>query len=74
MVRYILLLIFSLSVSFINAQDITQNIKGKVIDNSSKEAIPFVTIAIIGTDPTIGTTSDKDGNLLLKTFLLVDMI
>ncbi|GBF19159.1 carboxypeptidase-like protein [Arenibacter algicola] len=66
MTRNILLLVFSLSLSIINAQDITQNIKGSVIDNSSKETIPFATITIIGTDPIIGTTSDMDGNFILN--------
>lgn len=66
MTRNILLLVFSLSLSIINAQDITQNIKGSVIDNSSKETIPFATITIIGTDPIIGTTSDMDGNYILN--------
>lgn len=66
MIRSILGLLFSLSAFCINAQDLSQNIKGKVIDNASKETIPFATIVIIGTDPTIGTTSDTDGNFRIE--------
>src|SRR5690554_1848787 len=66
MTRYILLFLFSISVSIINAQDIAQNIKGSVIDNSSNEALPSVTIAIIDTDPAIVTTSDQNGNFIIE--------
>ncbi|WP_347923394.1 TonB-dependent receptor [Pontimicrobium sp. SW4] len=66
MVKNIFLFAYLISTFFINAQDLTQNIKGKVIDNSSKEPIPFATIVIRGTDPIIGTTSDMDGNFLIE--------
>mgnify|MGYP000501213221 CR=1 FL=1 len=66
MFKNILLFVCLLSTFLINAQDLTQNIKGKVIDNSSKQPIAFATVVIIGTDPIIGTTSDMDGNFIIE--------
>lgn len=47
-------------------------IQGKVIDASSGDPIPFCNIVFKGT--TIGTTSDFDGNYLLKTTRPTDSI
>ncbi len=42
----------------------TGTLKGKVIDNNSREPIPFATIMLQGT--TLGATSDFEGNYLLE--------
>ena len=47
-------------------------IKGKVFDAESKEALPFVSILIKGTN--IGVQTDFDGNFVLKTSQLSDSI
>lgn len=52
------------SVSF--SQSITQSVRGKVYDNLTKEALPGTNIFVLDTDPTIGTTSDMDGNFILE--------
>jgi hypothetical protein len=48
------------------AQELTQNIRGQVIDIASQEALPFANIVILGSDPIIGTTSDIDGYYILE--------
>ena len=66
MFKNILMIVFILSATISNAQDLTQNIKGKVIDHSSKQPIPFATVIVIGTKPIIGTTTDMDGDFIIK--------
>ena len=46
--------------------------QGKIIDSSSGDAIPFVNVVFKGTS--IGTTSDFDGNFLIKTTRPTDSI
>ncbi|MFT2007902.1 carboxypeptidase-like regulatory domain-containing protein [Pontibacter sp. 13R65] len=48
------------------AQDIVQNINGKVYDEISQEPLPFATIVLKSTDPPTGTTSDVNGNFILE--------
>lgn len=66
MVKHLFLQICLLLTFISYAQDLTQNIKGKIIDNASKEPIPFATVVIMDTDPMTGTTSDMDGNFKLE--------
>ena len=61
-----LLLITTLLFGSISAQDLTQNIRGRITDLDSKAALPGANIVVLGTDPLIGTTSDIDGFYLLK--------
>ena len=42
------------------------SLQGRVTDSETKESIPGVTIYIPGTDPLVGTTSDKSGHFELK--------
>lgn len=44
----------------------TQKIKGIVIDEASQEPLPFVTVAVLGTDPLIGVTTDIDGKFIIE--------
>ena len=57
------MLIFSPSIF---SQELTQNIKGKIVDLSSQGVLSFATVVIIGTDPIIGTTTDLEGNFVLE--------
>jgi hypothetical protein len=66
MLKKVILFICLFTIFFSNAQKLTQNIKGRVIDNSSKEIIPFASLTILGTNPLIGTTSDMDGNFIIE--------
>lgn len=42
-------------------QDITQVLRGKIVDEESQIPLPFTTIVIITLDPVMGTTSDENG-------------
>lgn len=56
--KHILVIIFSFFIVSAYAQNAT--IKGKILDAQSNEPLPFVNIAILGTQT--GTVSDLDGN------------
>ncbi|MEN8156550.1 MAG: TonB-dependent receptor [Bacteroidota bacterium] len=43
------------------SQDITQVVRGKIVDEESQMPLPFTTIAILTLDPVMGTTSDDNG-------------
>ena len=58
-----LLLCLLFSFGMLQAQD-SGTIKGKIIDQNTREALPFVNILVYGTS--IGTTSDGEGNFEIK--------
>ncbi|NBP70982.1 MAG: carboxypeptidase-like regulatory domain-containing protein, partial [Cytophagia bacterium] len=62
-IRPFFLFLFFIAVSSALAQETI--IKGKVTDVNSGDPIPFVNVLFKGTS--IGTTTDFDGNFLLKT-------
>jgi hypothetical protein len=47
-------------------QDITQVVRGKVVDKESQMPLPFTTIAILTLNPIMGTTSDENGYFRLE--------
>ncbi len=47
-------------------QEFTQVIRGKVVDTETQFPLPFASIAVITLDPTIGVTSDEEGNFRLE--------
>lgn len=55
-----LLLIILLPIG-LQAQNITQTIKGKIIDKQSQETLPGVNILINGIEPVMGTSTDNAG-------------
>ncbi len=48
------------------AQQITQTIKGKIVDQDSEIPLPYVNIILLDTDPVIGSTTDDNGNFILE--------
>ena len=42
-------------------QDITQVVRGKVVDEVSQMPLPFTAIVVLTLDPVLGTTSDDNG-------------
>lgn len=64
MLRFISLSVFALLHTFLYAQSPTQNIRGTVIDVSSNSTLPFAIVTI--KELQVSTTSDIDGNYLLK--------
>lgn len=61
----IILLIHIMLSNIIYSQEITQTIKGKVVDTDSEMSLPGVTIIVVGSDPIVGTTTDNNGNFRL---------
>lgn len=59
----ILLLIVS---KLIFCQDLTQTVKGKVIDEDSKTPLIGVNIILKNSDPIVGVTTDIDGNFKIR--------
>ncbi|MCD4772220.1 MAG: TonB-dependent receptor [Bacteroidales bacterium] len=65
-VIYILLLIILNSISFAYSQELTQTIKGKVIDSESQVELPGATVLVVNSNPLIGTVSDVNGRFRLE--------
>lgn len=47
-------------------QQLTQTVRGTVLDTDSKQPLVGVGIVVLGTDPRIGTTTDAEGNFKLS--------
>ena len=67
---FLFFLFFAFNSIFLRAQETV--VLGKVIDANSGDAIPFVNVVFKGTS--IGTTTDFDGNFLLKTTAPADSL
>jgi hypothetical protein len=57
---------FLMFTTQVSAQELTQTIKGKILDNETQEPIPFATVVIKNTNPIIGTTTEDNGNFRLE--------
>lgn len=55
-----------LLVSYAATAQLTQTIRGNVVDKISKTPLPGATVIIINSDPLIGSTTDPDGNFKLS--------
>lgn len=63
-----LLLLASLFILIIptNAQTLTQQIRGKVLDGESREPLYGATVQVTDVSPVIGAQTDEEGNFLLE--------
>ncbi|MBL7904648.1 MAG: carboxypeptidase-like regulatory domain-containing protein [Bacteroidales bacterium] len=67
MIRNLLLTIGLVLIASLSVFSQSGTLRGKVIDKTTKEAIPFVNIIVeLGGTQTGGTTSDFDGNYTIK--------
>ncbi len=57
----ILLILVSLG-SELYAQDLTQTIRGNIIDETSEMLLPGATVLIAGSEPSLGAVTDLEGN------------
>ena len=57
---------FVLLCSHVLGQQLTQTVRGTVVDKISKTTMPGATVVIVGSDPLIGSTTDLDGNFKLS--------
>ncbi len=70
MIRCCMLLCCMMSITFVQAQQTI--ITGKVIERSTNEPLPFVTVGLKGTK--FGTTTDFEGNFKLTTSAAADSL
>ena len=61
-VHVIVVMSLFLSAARGGAQEITQTIKGQIIDQDSKSPLIGATILVVGSDPILGNITDIDGN------------
>ncbi|WP_339754127.1 TonB-dependent receptor [Algoriphagus aquimarinus] len=54
--------LFFMAINPLQAQQLTQTIRGTVIDQITKAPMPGATVMIMGSDPIIGTTTDVAGD------------
>ncbi|MEB2784651.1 TonB-dependent receptor [Algoriphagus persicinus] len=63
-------MIFFMAINPLQAQQLTQSIRGNVIDQITKAPMAGATVMILGSDPVIGTTTDVDGYFKLAALPL----
>ncbi len=67
---FLLIALFPLlMVNDIVAQEVTQTIKGKVVDTDTQIPLPGATVMIVNSDPLIGTSTNTDGNFRLENIV-----
>lgn len=59
--RYLIGICFFVLASHINAQELTQTIRGEVTDKNTGITLPGATVVILNTNPIVGTTTDESG-------------
>lgn len=64
--KKLILISITLFTALFTTAQITQNIKGVILDKDSKATIPFASVFVLNSKPLIGTTSDIDGKFILK--------
>ena len=57
----LIVILLLLKSSFAQSQELTQTLRGRVLDAYTEQSIPGVTIVIQGSDPLKGTTTDAEG-------------
>ncbi len=60
-----LLLIFSTTCLFAQSQ-LTQTIRGSVIDKNTRVSLPGANVILLNSDPVVGTATDNDGKFRLE--------
>ncbi len=67
---YLKVLFIILALCFTNTvfpKQLTQIIKGKIVDSETQIGLPGVTIMLVGSNPIVGTSADIDGNYRLES-------
>lgn len=66
MIKILIAVLLTMVVFIATAQQITQNITGKIKDNTTGENLIGANIILVGSFPTIGTISDNHGKFILE--------
>ncbi len=64
--KTIIIIILVTLTSVINAQNLTQTVKGTITDVDTKTPLPGATVVLLNADPIVGTTTDFDGNFKIE--------
>jgi len=64
--RFILLLTLSLVAVSARAQQLTQTIRGQVVDNQSKATLPGVNLLVVGSSPLLAASTDENGYYVIN--------
>src|SRR5688572_22375186 len=64
-VRIILVLLLALQSSFAFSQQISQTVRGHIVDQDSQAPLVGATVVVVGSNPLIGSVADTDGNFRL---------
>ncbi|MFM2224201.1 MAG: hypothetical protein RJA07_403 [Bacteroidota bacterium] len=59
--KLLFLIAFTFSIQNLNAQNVTQTIRGSITDKQSKLSLAGATIQVMNTNPTLGDASTADG-------------
>jgi len=65
-VKFLIISLIFVIASNINAQNITQSIRGQIIEKQTQATLPGATILIQESDPLIATTTNNNGYFLLE--------
>lgn len=60
--KKIAIAVFIFTATWLNAQTLTQTLRGKIIDQVTQTPLPGATVMVLNTDPLVGATTDVDGN------------
>jgi hypothetical protein len=63
---YLTTLAMALCPMLIFSQNLSQTVRGRILDNDSKLPLIFATVVIAGSDPVMGTTTDANGLFRLE--------
>jgi len=60
--KKIVVTVFIFTATWLNAQTLTQTLRGKIIDQVTQTPLPGATVMVLNTDPLVGATTDVDGD------------
>ncbi|PTB95810.1 TonB-dependent receptor [Marivirga lumbricoides] len=59
--QLMLMILIACTANSVSAQELTQTIRGRIIDADSKSPVAFANIVVVGSQPILGANSDVDG-------------
>ncbi len=68
--RYFCFILFLGCIQFLRAQELTQTIRGTVLDKQTQSPLPGAVISILNTDPILATATDENGKFRFENVLL----
>ena len=66
MKRIIAVLSAVLALAQVQAQEVTQTVRGRIIDQDSRTTLIGANVLVIGSDPILGSSTDMDGSFRIE--------